>query len=191
MFGCFSVEKKAELQRMERRDNRAFECVDCAIQFSAQPSRPSVQKRLCFVCRKIVTYFTEQDPRIFQQAELCRWLLKTDIRMSACFAMDMHQQGAFKEKRYTPSAGSASSGPVGGGGTIKVGDRDDELSMARPPHAMCDEGEAEENAARNNCRHGSNVLDSAPQPPPPGEMSRKFAADVSPECHLLLNATQR
>lgn len=29
------------------------------------------------------------------------------------------------------------------------------------------------------------------EPPPPGEMSRKFAADVLPECQLMMRATNR
>ena len=110
--------------------------------------------------------------------------------MSACFRIDMYQQGAFNEKGTSPLPGLASSRPGGGdGGT--VGDRGDEVSTIRPAHAMSDEGAAEENAARSMCENGFNILEGPPQAPPPGEMSARFAADVSPECQLLLNAMQR
>ncbi len=112
--------------------------------------------------------------------------------MSACFRLDMHKQGAFRPENYTtPSPGSASYGPGGGGGAIHVGGRDDELSTSSLPYAMYDEAIGEEDAARDGCGCGSVVSDTTPQPPPPGELSRKFAADVTPDCQFLFNATQR
>ena len=127
---------------------------------------------------------------MIQQAELCRWLLKTDMRMTACFRVDMYQQGAFNEKGSTPLPGSASS-RSGGGDEGTVCDRGDEVLNISPPHAMSDEEATEENAARSMCEDGFTVLEGPPQAPPPGEMSARFAADLSPECQLLLNAMQR
>ena len=125
----------------------------------------------------------EQDPRIFHRAELCRWLLKTDIRMSACFSMDMHDKDTFTESGNSPllGLGAAPSSSGGAGGAISSGEGGDELPN-RPPHVVYD---------RRMCRFGYKVLENSEEPPPPGEMSRKFAAEVMPECQLLMKAMQR
>ena len=103
----------------------------------------------------------------------------------------MYQQGAFNKNGNSPLPGSASSGAGGGNGAANIGGRGDELSVVSPPNAGNDEGVAEEIDARSMFANASNRLEDALHLPPPGEMSRKFAADVSPECHLLLNAMQR
>jgi len=83
---------------------------------------------------------------------------------------------------YDAFSQGASLTPGRVGGAIGVDDGGDDLSTTNVPHAINDDEVAEEN---------DNTLENSPQPPPPGKMSQKFAADVSPECQLLLNATQR
>ena len=111
--------------------------------------------------------------------------------MAACFRVDMCQQGAFNSNGNIPLPGSTPSRSGGGDGASNIVDGGDKVSVVSPPQATNDEAVAGENAARNMFSNGSNGFEAAPQPPPPGEMSRQFAADVSPECHLLLNAMQR
>ncbi|CAN0544287.1 unnamed protein product, partial [Ectocarpus sp. 12 AP-2014] len=81
-----------------------------------------------------------KEPRLIHQKDLCRWLLKTDIRLTACFSMDMLDKGAFNED--SSDVGSLRS------------------------------------------------FDQSTEPPPPGEMSLKFAAELLPECDRMVHATQ-
>ena len=91
--------------------------------------------------------------------------------------MDMYQQVAFNENRSAPLPAAFSC--------VKP-------SIISPQDAMHDRGvEEENNTARSICGFGFNNFEDASQPPPPGEMSQKFAADVSPECQLLETAMQR
>ncbi|CAM9691032.1 unnamed protein product [Ectocarpus sp. 6 AP-2014] len=81
-----------------------------------------------------------KEPRLIHQKDLCRWLLKADIRLTACFSVDMLDKGAFNED--SSDVGSLRS------------------------------------------------FDQSTEPPPPGEMSLKFAAELLPECDLMVHATQ-
>ncbi|CAM9823163.1 unnamed protein product, partial [Hapterophycus canaliculatus] len=36
-----------------------------------------------------------KDSALIQQSDFCRWLLKTDLRLGACFSLDMVKEGAF------------------------------------------------------------------------------------------------
>lgn len=83
---------------------------------------------------------------------------------------------------YDAFSQAASLTPGRVDGAKGVDDEGDELSTTNPPHAINDEGVSEEKEG--------NILENSPQPPPPGKMSQKFAADVSPECQLLLNAIE-
>ncbi len=98
--------------------------------------------------------------------------------------MDMHDKGAFKEKGSNPLQGSASSitsGADGGG----------ELSTSNPPHVVYDDAVEEEITAREICGFGYKILENTPGPPPPGERSKKLAADALPDFQMLMNATER
>jgi len=134
------------------------------------------------------THDLGQDPKLFHQDELCRWLLKTDLRLAACFSMDMHDKGAFKETSTPPVPGpaySANSGGRGGG----------ELSTSIPPHLVYDDAVAvavaEERIAREVCGFGYKRLENTPEPPPPGERSLKLAAAVLPDFRMLMKGTER
>ena len=107
-----------------------------------------------------------KNPKVFQQAELCRWLLKTDIRMHACFSMDMHDKGALNEHRITPMPGAAPSVSGGGAGGGQ--------GCTSPLHVVYDEGVAEEITARKICGFGYKVLENTPEPPPPGRGARSL-----------------
>ena len=131
----------------------------------------------------------EQDPRIFQKAELCRWLVKTDIRLAACFSMDMHK-GAINENGDSPSPATATS-VSGSDGVVNGGDEAGGVSTTSP-HVVYDEGMGEANAVSAASGFDYiNISRNSSEPPPPGEISRKFAADVFPECHLLTSVTER
>jgi len=102
--------------------------------------------------------------------------------------MDMYKS-ASTEDGNTPSRDSVSSGVRGGDGAINGGDGAVELSTNPPALVVCDEGVAHANTV--GLENSINSMENSPKPPPPGEMSRKFAADVLPECQLLRNVTQR
>ncbi len=126
--------------------------------------------------------YPEQDSRVFQQAELCRWLLKTDIRLAACFSIDMLDNGALNQNVNITLPGSAFSGRGGGYGATDGGGGGGRLSGNSRPHVMYDEHEATET---------DSCMETSPEPPHPGEMSHRFAAQVLPECQMLMNVTQR
>lgn len=128
---------------------------------------------------------------MFQQAELFRWLVKTDIRLAACMSMDMHKS-AVNENGDSPSPATATSVPGCGYGAVDGGDGADDFSTENPRHVVYDEERVEENAASEMTGFGCiNISRSSWEPPPPGENSLKFAADVFPECQLLTSVTQR
>ncbi len=129
----------------------------------------------------------EQGPRLIQQAELFRWLVKTDIRLAACFSVDMYRS-ASTEDGNTPLRETASPVVGGSDGAINGGGGAVQLSTKRPPHVVYDEGVAEASTAGLGHING---LGNSPEPPPPGRMSRKFAADILPECQLLGKIAQR
>lgn len=140
---------------------------------------------LLLLTRKIfVLHNVGQDPRIFQQAELFRWLVKADLRLGACLSVDMYK-----------SAKTASPVPGDGDGAITDEGGAHELSTKSPPDVAYDEGIAEANAVLNMAGFENvNVSQNSPEPlepPVPGEISRKFATDVFPERHLLMGVTQR
>lgn len=100
--------------------------------------------------------------------------------------MDMCRSES-NEKGNTPLPGSASSVSGVGDRAINGGGGADELSTKRPPHLVHDEGMVKENATGVN----DSMPEHSEELPPLGEMSRKFAADVLPECQLLSSLTQR
>lgn len=123
----------------------------------------------------------EQDPRLFQQAELFRWLVKTDIRLAACLSMDMYKS-AINENVDTGRGDGAINGDGGADG----------CSTKNPPDVEYDEGMTEANAASSIAGFDYiNVSQTSSEPPRPGEISRKFTTDVFPERHLLMGITQR
>ena len=72
------------------------------------------------------------------------------------------------------------------------GDRADEPSTKKTQHMLFHGGMALADAADKITEFDYiNLSQNSPEPPPPGEMSRKFAADVFPDCHLLMGVTQR
>lgn len=96
--------------------------------------------------------------------------------------MDMYRS-ALTEDGSTHSREAGSLGAGVGAEAIKGVDGAVKLHTTRLPHVVYDEVVAEANT--------SNGLGDSPEPPPPGEMSWKFAADVLPECQLLGKVTQR
>ena len=97
--------------------------------------------------------------------------------MAACFSVDMFDNGAFNKKSNKSLPGSAKSSYGADNGAFDGGGGDARLPTNSPPHVVPDEG-------LGGC------LEST-EPPVPGKMSRKFAAEVLPECQMLTSAMQR
>lgn len=182
-------------RRSVDRDGSAWGCW-CKEGFSGRYCTivPRVARRSCShltphtpVCVHVCTYALRvQEPRLIPQDELCRWLLKTDIRMAACFSLDMQNLGVFGQVPGASDSGSGSSAsePRGDG---NVG-----LSSNSPPHVVYDdvpETGPDSPAARIILlrRMGNSLT----EPPPPGPMSQKFASQIMPDVNLMMAATQR
>lgn len=138
-----------------------------------------------------------QEPRPIRKDELCRWLIKTDIRVSACFSMDMQTSGFFanlsKGGIQSPCTGPETATGSGSGSEFGSNSSRD-LSSRDPPHVLYD-GVPETGAGLNTSapricwhRHSSGTLEA---PPPPGPMSQKFAAKLVPDLNLMMHAIQR
>ncbi|CAM9279340.1 unnamed protein product, partial [Ectocarpus sp. 8 AP-2014] len=141
-----------------------------------------------------------KEPRLIHQKDLCRWLLKADIRLTACFSVDMLDKGAFNEDssdvgRYARWEGDGSPPGEDGGGPQDVGATRNPGLSARP-HVVYDEGKGGASpmtgagAANTPTCFSLRSFDQSTEPPPPGEMSLKFAAELLPECDLMVHATQ-
>ncbi|CAM9794065.1 unnamed protein product [Ectocarpus sp. 4 AP-2014] len=142
-----------------------------------------------------------KEPRLVHQKDFCRWLLKADIRLTACFSMDMLDKGAFNDDssdvgRYARWEGDGSSPGEGGG----VGPQDIGATrnpgLSAQPHVVYDEVKGGSSpmtgvgAANTPTCFSLRSFDQSTEPPPPGEMSLKFAAELLPECDLMVHATQ-
>ena len=130
----------------------------------------------------------QQEPRLIQQADLCRWLLKTDIRMAACFSLDMQNNGFGCAPEPGPAPGSASEEP-GCDGSVDLS-----ANTTSQPHVVYDEVPAtgaDSPAARTAVMLRQMPGATLAEPPPPGPMSQKFAAEVLPDVNLMMHATQR
>lgn len=137
-----------------------------------------------------------QKPRPIPRAELCRWLLKTDIRLSACFSMDMQNNGFFGDlsKAGTQAPRSRPRSESGEGSPSDDDSRGPALSSS-PPHGGGYNGVPGTEAglvtpAPRICwlRQLSGTL---AEPPPPGPISQQFAARVLPDVSLMMHVTQR
>lgn len=95
----------------------------------------------------------------------------------------MFDKGAFNDDGIIPLPGAAFSERGGDDGAVYVGGGDHQLSASGQPHVVQDEGGAEEN--------GAALTENSTEPPTPGEMSMKFAAEVLPEFRTLTNVMQR
>lgn len=147
--------------------------------------------------------FLRQQTRPIQLAELCRWLLKTDIRLSACFSMDMQNTGLFgglskveAQTTLSESGSEPGSGPGSGPGpaSTSTGDGGEGTSSSSLPHGGKDEspgtGPGVDTPTPRVCwrRPLSGTL---AEPPPPGSISQKFAAHVLPDLRLMSHVVQR
>ncbi|CAM9560265.1 unnamed protein product [Scytosiphon promiscuus] len=171
----------------------------------------------------------KKDNTLIQQSDLCRWLLKTDIRLGACFSIDMlgedvcridkkgdvhttwGRRGSLSPQPKPESARSSGTGMVCGelcGNEDFQGAGMAAMGMV-PPHVVHDDGKEKDgdvagvqdggpewgtpaaaaDCAASTCLALRNKLDQSAEPPPPGEMSRKFAAEVLPECQFMMRAT--
>jgi len=169
----FAIEAEALKHPMKRSGQRSFMNI---VQFCSPHSIDSEGSLLPNL---------QQDTRSIQQADLLRWLVKTDIRLVACAAMDMRKSES-NENGDTTSREAVS--PVSDDETIDGGDGAHELSTKRPPHVMYDEGVVVE---ANTAGLGSTMPPHSEEFLPLGELSQKFAADALPECQLLSSLTQR
>eukprot|EP00903_Cladosiphon_okamuranus_P014222 g13213.t1 len=128
-----------------------------------------------------------KEPKLLQQAELCRWLLKTDIRLAACFSLDMQNMGFFAQPPGVADSGSRFASEPDGDGNVS-------LSSNGPPHVVYDEvpetGPDSPAERIVMLRQTNEMMDTLLEPPPPGPMSLKFAAQVMPDVNLMLTATQ-
>eukprot|EP00752_Nemacystus_decipiens_P005075 g4606.t1 len=134
-------------------------------------------------------------PRPIPQAELCRWLLKTDIRLSACFSMDMQNNGFFGDLRKAGARTPCSQPRPDSGEGPASGYHDDGgqgVPSSNPPHGGYSDvpgAEAELNEpAPRIC--WLRQLSGTAEPPPPGPISQKFAARVLPDMNLMMHVTQ-
>lgn len=135
----------------------------------------------------------------FQEEELCRWLVQTDIRLSAYFSMDMqnaasHGDLSKAEIQPTLSGAGPESGSRSGSAPGSDGDGSGDLSSNSAPHGGTDEvpgkGAGLGTPALRVCRRRPPSGTLA-EPPPPGPISQKFAAQILPDVNLMLHATQR
>lgn len=140
-----------------------------------------------------------QQTRPIQLAELCRWLLKTDIRLSACFSMDMQNTGFFGgQSKVEEQTASSGSGPGLGSGSGSAsgsdGDGIGDILPSRSPTEACDEVSGTlaglATPAPRVCWRRPLSCTLA-EPPPPGSISQTFAARVLPEMRLMTHVTQR
>eukprot|EP00752_Nemacystus_decipiens_P005073 g4604.t1 len=129
--------------------------------------------------------------RPIQQAELCRWLLKTEVRLLACFSMDMQNTGfpgnqSKAEAQAMPRGARLASEPDG--------DDSGGLSSGIPPHGGDDDVPgtlAGLGAPAPRVCWRRPVQGTLAEPPPPGSMSETFAARLLPDMRLMMHATQR
>ena len=130
---------------------------------------------------------------------MCRWVLKTDLRMAVCFSLDMLNTGVFEkappgsESGPGPGLGSASE-PDGEGTVDPSSNSNNNNNSNSPPHWVLDEMPSERpdspQARLTMLRQMTDCV-ALESPPPPGPMSRKFAAEVLPDVNVMMHASQR
>ena len=140
---------------------------------------------------------SSQQTKPLQPAELCRWLVKTGIRLSACFSMDMQNSVHFGNQ-CNAEAKAALSGPGPGLGSEPLlgsdGGGNGGLFSNNPPHGG--HGEVSRSPTWPNTPL-PRVCWRRPfpctwiGPPPPGSISEKFAASVLPDMRLMKDVMER
>ena len=126
-----------------------------------------------------------------------RWLLKTDIRLLACFSMDMQNNGCFGGLVEAETV-TALPGPGSGLRSTSGSDGDDDgggdAVPSSLPHVECT-GAPGTRAGRDTpaprvgrCRSLSRTV---AEPLPPGPISQQFAARVLRRANLMMHVTKR
>eukprot|EP00903_Cladosiphon_okamuranus_P014223 g13214.t1 len=115
-----------------------------------------------------------EEPLPSQQAELCRWLLKTDVRSLACFSMDLHNSGFLgylsKAETHTPFPGPETE------------------SSSRYDQVPGAGSGLDTHAPRVCCRR--RLSSTSADPPPLGPISQKFAARILRDVNVMMHVTQ-
>lgn len=125
-----------------------------------------------------------------------RWLLKTDVRLNACFVLDIQNNSGIsgdsnKVEAHPPCC---EPGPASGSGPDE--DIDGDFFSDSSPHVVHDEAVPGRRAGGletpvpRSCTLRQPLGTSA-EPPPPGPISKKFAAQALLEMKAMIHVMQR